>query len=370
MHHRLPRPRRPFPNTGRRLLAGAMGAALAGGAMAAYSPALALQDQSTPPSAADAPPAPGASSAQPAPKPSTRLAPKKPASPKAAPTPAPPKPAPPPPKPEPEHKSAPALPVSPALAIAPVAKQEAGQNGEGWHTLAYGAGLAAALAALLAGGLALAARRGKPEPDEPQAETPPPQEPEPAPQPEPAPARHGGFQPSPMFANIPEDPAPPAEAPPAPAITLEPQRFITTLAQASLRYSLRIDNLADEPLGPLAITVALLSPDSAHAADAPDEGEVHRLILLYAGGTAQFSGEARLPLGAIKPVMLADMRLFVPLLRVEVEARRVGEKAALPALAARADFLVGAAQGGDGLAPFRLDDGPVTANRLIAHRQS
>jgi hypothetical protein len=178
-----------------------------------------------------------------------------------------------------------------------------------------------------------------------------------------------------MFVDIVEDAPPepscepePTPAPPPPAITFEPQRFVTTLTQACLRYALRLDNPADEAIGPLSITVTLLSPDAPDAT--AGEAGIHRLILLHAGGTAQVAGEVRLPLGAVTPVVLADMRLFVPLLRVEVEARRVGDLAILPPVTTQAEFLVGAAQGGDGLAPFRLDDGPITANALAAHRQS
>lgn len=191
-----------------------------------------------------------------------------------------------------------------------------------------------------------------------------------------------GFQPSAMFATIAAD-APqealtelapdlapelaPEAAPPPPLVRFKPQRFSTSLTQASLRYALRLGNPADEAVGPLTITATLVSPESP--ALAAGEPEVHRLILIHAGGTADITGEVRLPLDAISPVMLADMRLFVPLLRVEVVAQRVGDRAALPPLTSTAEFLVGTTQESNGLGPFRLDNGPIAASNLKAHRQ-
>lgn len=205
---------------------------------------------------------------------------------------------------------------------------------------------------------------------------PPPPEPEPAPEPPraappPATARAAsGFAPSPLFAAaggaLPPDShhdgsdpaaAPEPETPPeALTLELEPLRLATTLSQASLRFCLTLANQGSEPLGPLAITASLSSPESPRSG-APDTQD---LAPLPPGTTATIHGEARLPLAAIHAIRLGPARLFVPLLSVEVTARRLHGAT----LHTTATFLIGEAQGGAGFAPFPLDNGPFTSDSL------
>jgi hypothetical protein len=161
---------------------------------------------------------------------------------------------------------------------------------------------------------------------------------------------------------------PPPQEPASLAISLEATRFATSLTQAVLRFRLHLTNQADEPLGPLTIGATLASPDNGGLG----EQDVHHLILIQPGAQAQVSGEARLPLGLIAPIRLGNSDFFVPLLRVEVEARRVGPLAGEPALQCAEDFLVGGVEeGGRGaLVPIRLDGGPLTLDKLTARAVS
>ena len=193
--------------------------------------------------------------------------------------------------------------------------------------------------------------------------------------PEAAPA--SAFKPSAQFADIPDEkpeqapePVPlPAASAPRPVDTLHftftPTRFSTTLANAILRYDLTLANRSGEPLGPLAITAAM---DTANSdADNPHLAamtEAHRLMLIQPGDSASVSGELRMALSAITPLRVGGADLFVPMVRLAVQAAQVGPLADLPPVVVAAHFLVGEAQGDTGLGPFRLDTGPQTAHKL------
>ncbi|RVU07588.1 hypothetical protein EOE18_00405 [Novosphingobium umbonatum] len=192
------------------------------------------------------------------------------------------------------------------------------------------------------------------------------------------------FRPSPLFASLTEAPIP---APPPPVadvepwtesestaaipdlpkralmVALVPTRFTTSLTQAALRYKLTLHNRAKEPLGPIMLLAALADPDG----DAVGPEDVHSHAMLRAGGKVEFSGELKLPLAEVSPIVLGGAELFVPMVQVAIEASRSGALAQFAPYRTEAGFLVGKAQDdGEGktLAPIRLDAGLVNLDDL------
>ena len=205
------------------------------------------------------------------------------------------------------------------------------------------------------------------QPEPPPLPEPPPKpkaQPEPAPEIPAVPAK--GFQPSPLFAAIAEEP----ETPPLPAdclrLTLEPTRLTLSLSQAVLRYRLILTNHAPEPLGPISITTAIGATGLSPSAQGPEDS--HRLILIQPGAQASLAGEAHLPLAAVAPVRVGGAELFGLILRADVEAARIGPLASLPPLRIEAAFAVGEAHenGDPGQSALRLDRKPWSSEHLTA----
>jgi len=161
-------------------------------------------------------------------------------------------------------------------------------------------------------------------------------------------------------------PEPPSAAPAAPApagdpldLTLEPVRFSVSLVNATLNYRLVLANRSGAALGPVHIAADMIA---AHAS-LPEEVQLgldgaglelrHEVASLAAGETVALTGDLRLPLAAIKPIVAGGAALLVPLVRLRVDgagptrttALVVGEPPASP---------------GGPLRPFRLDQGPRT----------
>lgn len=167
------------------------------------------------------------------------------------------------------------------------------------------------------------------------------------------------------------EPAPtPAAAPFAEGlvIELEARRLNASLVAATLSYTIRLANRSGEPLAALAIEAELAS---AHAS-LPVERQIaspgqrlelrHALVSLAAGEVVEFSGDLRLPLAAITPIMAGNAAYFVPLARARIEAATPGGSARVEART----WVIGErgkAEGG-GLRPFRLDTGPRTYSRI------
>ena len=197
----------------------------------------------------------------------------------------------------------------------------------------------------------------------------------PVPEPEPEPAAEPvvepvvaapvarGFQPSALFAHIEEEPEAAPLPPDALRLSLEPTRLTLTLSQAVLRYRLVLDNAAEEPLGPLCITLAMAATGLAPSAEGGEDQQ--RLILIQPGDKGSVTGELHLPLSAIAPVRVGGAEWFGLMVRAEGEAARVGPLASLPPLRVEAGFAVGEA-GEKGLAPLRLDNRPWASEHLCA----
>lgn len=218
------------------------------------------------------------------------------------------------------------------------------------------------------------------------------------------------------------------------SIEFAPTRFNTTLVEAVLRYRLTILNRGTAPLGPLIVFGAMEAagsdpaqgetaptapqserpfrpapgfsphphftpyaspanpgqggpprPDDAPAgprslyaapADTPAPlPECHRLPLLQPGEGADFAGQMRLPLAGIAPIRVGSAALFVPLVRLKVEADRDGseqvpgdpfirELCVIVGQAAPGETLLQAGGGSPSLAPLRLDPEAATVEQL------
>ncbi len=101
---------------------------------------------------------------------------------------------------------------------------------------------------------------------------------------------------------------------------------------------------------------------SAHASRPNDEQltlfdapTLHRLDQIGTGDAVELKGEIRLPLSAITPIRHGNAVLFVPLMRIEVDAIAAGES-----LKIRSAFVIGLNDPASGqrLRPIRLDHGP------------
>lgn len=209
--------------------------------------------------------------------------------------------------------------------------------------------------AVLLGGLigwALLRRREAP-PRVPEIERPrPATTAEPAPEPEAPPAQ----------APLPDPPAAPAvgSVPPPEApleLSLEPVRMSVTLVNATLHYQVRLTNKSAAPLGPIALAIDMIAAHASRsdasllAQDGAGLELCHEVPMLAPGESTGVSGQLRLPLAEVAPIRSGPATLFVPLVRLRVEAAHFVLTRAL---------VIGqtpAAPGGR-LRPFRLDQGP------------
>lgn len=123
--------------------------------------------------------------------------------------------------------------------------------------------------------------------------------------------------------------AAPADAPVAAVpyplhISIEPSKLALTLMNATLSYRLTLTNRGAEPLEDLAVAADLIG---AHAAVPREEqlagpltelAERHRLAGLAPDESGEVSGELRLPLAMIRPIIQGKAALLVPLARFRV----------------------------------------------------
>jgi outer membrane biosynthesis protein TonB len=145
--------------------------------------------------------------------------------------------------------------------------------------------------------------------------------PPPEPKPEPAPSSP---LPEPAVA-APAD-APVAAAPHPLYISIEPSKLALTLMNATLSYRLTLTNRGAEPLEDITIAADLVG---AHAALQREEQlagpltelvERHRLAGLAPDESGEVSGELRLPLAMVRPIIQGKAVLLVPLARFRVSA--------------------------------------------------
>jgi hypothetical protein len=144
--------------------------------------------------------------------------------------------------------------------------------------------------------------------------------------PEPAP------EPPPPVQEVPE-PAPAPASAPLPAaphplhISIEPGKLALTLMNATLSYRLTLTNRGAEPLEDLIVSADLIG---AHAALTREEqlagpltdlAERHRLAGLAPDESGEVSGQLRLPLAMVRPIVQGKAALLVPLARFRISVR-------------------------------------------------
>lgn len=174
--------------------------------------------------------------------------------------------------------------------------------------------------------------------------------------------------PRPAFAPLP----PEAEAKPGPerampkvdgeglTFAIEARRLSFTLTSATLAYRVTLTNNNKTRLTGITVAGDMISAHSSLSSDqqlASANSElkpVHEIPVIAAGQTTQVTGEFRVPLTLIKPICKGRAVMFVPLVRLRVNAANSG------AGVAYLTALVGlrSRQPGAGLQPFRLDYGP------------
>ncbi len=253
-----------------------------------------------------------------------------------------------PPTPEPS--------VAPMSDTPPVNTTDAGED---WRPLA--AGIAVAVAAIIAALLFWRRRRAV---IVPTIVVP---EPEPAPGPTPAPTPAPRAEPAPAPAPAPVPPAPiPLRQPVADPLELrlEATRMSATLVNTTLTYRLVALNRGTEPLTDIAINGDMTAAHASKPIDeqlglaGPDLPPIHHIDRLEPGAELALPGEMRLPLTAVTPIRAGEAALFVPLARFDAWA----STPAGGAIHARAAYMVGqeSTPTADRLQPFRLDLGPRT----------
>jgi hypothetical protein len=121
--------------------------------------------------------------------------------------------------------------------------------------------------------------------------------------------------------------SPPAAVTPHPLhISIEPSKLALTLMNATLSYRLTLTNHGGELLEDITIAADLVG---AHAALPREEqlagpltelAERHRLAGLAPGESGEVSGDLRLPLAMVRPIVQGKAVLLVPLARFRVSA--------------------------------------------------
>jgi hypothetical protein len=141
--------------------------------------------------------------------------------------------------------------------------------------------------------------------------------------------------------------------------TLEATRLSLTLMNVTLSYRLTLANdsgasIRDIIVGGDMVTAHASVPiDQQIAEPGQTLQRQHRIPLLLPDQNAQLSGELRLPIPAIHALRRKDTVMFVPLLRLRIDAQDM-DQIALQTL------VIGQSPAGPGagLRPFRLDLGP------------
>lgn len=233
--------------------------------------------------------------------------------------------------------------------------------------------IAGALAVILFGGAAaIFLRRRKPRADEDvQAQAvAEPAEPRPEPQPAPTPRPQAEPRPAPAAAPSHTPALVTTGATATEALDLDlaftPQAIRLSLVYATLQYQLAVTNTGDDPMPALQVRGDLAS---AHAslsthdqlAPAPAQLEAQGPVSeLATGESALVTGEVRVPLNQVRPLVKGNARFLVPLARFCLLAA--------DGRAVRRVFTLGPldANGTGAITPVRLDAGPRNLRELTA----
>ena len=167
------------------------------------------------------------------------------------------------------------------------------------------------------------------------------------------------FQPRPQPASLPE-PAPPLAATEAHPlhIGIELKKLTLTLMNATLGYRLTLTNGGVEPLADIGVAADLVGAHGSLPREmqlaGPDTElpQRHRLAGLAPGESGDVTGELRVPLHELRPIVQGRAQLFVPLARFRVGA--AGEEPRCFTLVAGQP----SPSGNGSIQPVRLDLGP------------
>jgi len=139
-----------------------------------------------------------------------------------------------------------------------------------------------------------------------------------------------------------------------------------TLLNATLNWRLELANTGPKPLTDLTVYADMISAhasisreDQLSGPNTSRDTTKQHIERLEPGERRTIDGEFRLPLAQILPIRQGKAALLLPLARFRVEAD--GAQALVRT------FAVGQPGSGNGLQPFRLDEGPRIYPRLT-HR--
>ncbi|OCC25178.1 hypothetical protein MB02_00330 [Croceicoccus estronivorus] len=139
---------------------------------------------------------------------------------------------------------------------------------------------------------------------------------------------------------------------------LETTSLSVTLVNALLSYQLTLTNASRQMIRDIRIAGDIVSAHSSQSMEeqlsGPDGNAVlHTVSGLLPGQSIFLNGQLRMPIAAIRPVKREHAMLFIPLIRMRIEAE--GLASALVQTCVVGQHPAGP---GAGLRPFRLDAGP------------
>ncbi|QJQ32028.1 hypothetical protein GV829_05800 [Sphingomonas lacunae] len=145
----------------------------------------------------------------------------------------------------------------------------------------------------------------------------------------------------------------------------------STLINFRLRYAITLRNEGDAMARTVDIRVGLFAGHQAHPQgiaswyEQPLEDGHHRIETIAPGETIRFEGELAAPLDALNPLVIDGKSMAIPLVAVDARYHHGPGEALLDGQTARA-YVVGRETGVEGakLAPFRLDQGPMSFHPL------
>lgn len=151
------------------------------------------------------------------------------------------------------------------------------------------------------------------------------------------------------------------------SIEFQAQSASSTLVNAIVGYSIKIENRSGQPLNDLHISGTMIQADkNLVETAASSQGQLlHELGDLAAGQSEQASGDIRLPLATFQPIDFQSQKLFVPLVLLRFDYTDSDGNAQMQAV----NYLIGTEHvpPRDKMAPFRLDLGPRNFGD-VAHR--
>ena len=143
-------------------------------------------------------------------------------------------------------------------------------------------------------------------------------------------------------------------------VAFETRNLTVTMMAATLAYRITLSNRGEAPLEKIMVGGIIEAANDRVAIERqlePPLGQLpisHQLDTLAAGAVHELTGEIRVPLAQLTPILRGEARLFVPIARL----RAAGTPAGGQILVAQRSVLLGIPGQGAQLAPVRLDAGP------------